>query len=155
MERTLLNTTAQDFRRPHRTEAEQVFLNAQCSLRDIVLTLISKKLTGEKLQAAMRDVGRKVADVRRLDVKDKSRKERIKAALRILKESGGEASFHAGKGRDFIRGNGWPLAAASTRHPEACIIAESLLAEIIGAPVKRSCKHDQNPPCSFEVSRSA
>jgi len=136
-------------------EQEQGFANKHGSLRDVVLTDISKTLTGEELRAALREVGRKVAGAHRLNVKGKSRKDRIKAALRILRESGGEASFHAGKGKDFIRGNGWPLATASIRHPEACLIAESLLKEIIGAPVKRSCKHDQNPLCCFEVSRSA
>jgi hypothetical protein len=160
MNTTFSNKTAQGLRKPHGTsvltaEAKQVFAKGHGSLRDIVLTAISKKLTGEELRAAMREVGRKVAGIRRLDVKGTSRKERIKAALRILKEFGGAATFHADKGKDFIRGTGWPLAAASSRHPRACLIAESLLTEMIGAPVKRCCKHDQNPPCCFEVGRSA
>ena len=159
MDTTVSKTAVPAFRKLHGTsvvtEAEQVSPKAHGPLRDIVLTAISKKLTGEELRAAMREVGRKVVHVRRLDVKGKSRKERIKAALRVLKELGGAASFHAGKGEDFIRGTGWPLAAASSRHPEACLIAESLLTEIIGAPVKRRCKHDQNSTCCFEVGRSA
>ena len=160
MDRMSSSTTELEFRRPHATsaptaETEQVFSKAHGSLRDKLLTVISKKLTGEELQAAMRDVGRKVADARRPDVKGKNRKDRIKAALRILRELGGAASFHAGNGRDFIRGNGWPFEAASSRHPEACLIAESLLTEMIGAAVKRRCQHEQNSPCWFEVSRSA
>lgn len=159
MNTTLSNTTVEGFRKLHGTSvlaaaAEPVFPKGCGPLRDILLTVISKILTGEELRAAMRDVGRKVADVRRPDVKGKSRKERIKAALRLLREWGG-ASFHAATGKDFIRGNDRPLAAASGRHPEACLIAESLLTEIIGAPVKRRCKHDENPHCCFEVSRSA
>jgi predicted ArsR family transcriptional regulator len=149
----------QGFRKPHATyvltaEAEQVFPKAYGPLLDILLTVISKKLTGKELRAGMRDVGKKVADVHRIEVKGKSRKERIKAALRILGELGGAASFHASEGKDFIRGNGCPLAAATSQHPEACLIAESLLTEIIGAPVKECCKHGPNPSCCFEVRRS-
>jgi CheY-like chemotaxis protein len=76
-----------------------------------------------------------------------------KSGLDILKELGGSATFHESEGRHFIRGNnGCPLAAATAHHPDACLIAESLLTQIIGAPVKERCIHGKTPSCRFQVS---
>lgn len=71
--------------------------------------------------------------------------------LEILKDMGGAATFHESEGKHFIRGNGCPLAAATACHPEACLIAESLLTNIIGVPVKQHCLQGPTPSCRFEV----
>jgi len=99
----------------------------------------------------MREVGRKVADDHLPELKGKSRQQRISAALRILSDLGGAARFEKSEGRHFIRGHGCPLAAATGRHPEACLIAESLLSQVIGAPVKEHCTHQPTPSCCFEI----
>ena len=129
------------FRKPHATyaltpEAEQIFPKSYGVLLDLLLVVISRQLSPKELRAAMRAVGKRVADNHLLEVKGKSRDERIEAALRILKDLGGSAAFEKSDGKHFIRGNGCPFAAATSRHPEACLIAETLLSEIIGAPVK-------------------
>jgi predicted ArsR family transcriptional regulator len=144
------------FRKPHAryaltADAEQIFPKAYGALLDILLTVLSRKLTNRELRAGMREVGRKVADAHRPEVEDKNRKQRVEAALGILKDLGGAASFHESEGKHFIRGNGCPLAAATGHHPEACLIAESLLTEIIGAPVKECCRHGPTPSCCFEI----
>jgi len=148
--------TQPGFRKPHATyaltpEAEQVFPKAYGVLLDLLLIVISKQLSPKELGAAMREVGRKVADNHLLEVKGKSRRQRIETALRILKDLGGSAKFEESEGKDFIRGNGCPLAAATARHPEACLIAEALLAQVIGAPVKEHCIHGAAPSCRFEI----
>ena len=81
----------------------------------------------------------------------KSRAQRTEKALLILQELGGSAVLEKSDGRRFIRGNGCPLAAATARHPAACLIAESLLAELIGVPVRQQCGHDGAPSCCFEI----
>jgi predicted ArsR family transcriptional regulator len=144
------------FRKPHATyaltaDAEQIFPKAYGGLLDILLSVLSRKLTGKELRAGMRAVGKKLADVHRPEVKGKNRKQRIEAALRILKDLGGAASFHGSDGKHFIRSNNCPLAAATSQHPDACLIAESLLSEIIDAPVKECCKHGPSPSCCFEI----
>ena len=148
--------TQPGFRKPHAVyaltaEAEQVFPKAYGSLLDLVLTIFSKKLTPKALRAGMREVGNQVAAEHLLGVKGKSRERRIKAALGVLKELGGAATFHESEGKYFIRGNGCPLAAATRGHPEACLIAESLLSRIIGVPVKERCVHSGAPSCCFEI----
>jgi predicted ArsR family transcriptional regulator len=148
--------TQPGFRKPHATyaltaESEQIFPKAYGRLLDLLLAVFSRKLSPRALRAAMRDVGKMVAADHLLEVEDKTRGERVEAALRILKELGGSATFHESEGKHFIRGNGCPLAAATAHHPEACLIAESLLAQIIGTPVKERCIHSRTPSCRFQV----
>jgi len=148
--------TQPGFRKPHATyaltpEAEQIFPKSYGVLLDLLLIVISRQLSPRELRAAMRAVGKRVAENHLLEVKGKSRNRRIKAALRILKNLGGSATFEESDGKHFIRGHGCPLAAATSRHPEACLIAETLLSEIIGAPVKECCIHGSTPSCRFEI----
>ena len=150
--------TQPGFRKPHVTyaltpDAEQVFPKAYGVLLDLILMVISRQLNPRELSAAMREVGKRVADNHLLAVKGKSRNQRIEMALQILKDLGGAATFEKSDGKHFICGNGCPLAAATTRHPEACLIAESLLSQIIGVPVKEHCLHGAAPSCRFEILR--
>lgn len=143
-------------RKPHATyaltaDAEQIFPKAYGPLVDLILTVFSRKLTPSELKTGMREVGRKVAEEHLSEVKGKTRQQRINAALRILSDLGGAARFEKSEGKHFIRGHGCPLAAATGRHPEACLIAESLLTQIIGAPVKERCVHQPVPSCCFEI----
>lgn len=144
------------FRKPHviyalTPEAEQIFPKSYGVLLDLILIVISRQLSPKELRAAMREVGKRIADNHLDEIKGKSRNQRIDTALRILKDLGGAASFEESEGKHFIRGNGCPLAAATARHPEACLIAESLLSQIIGGPVKECCIHGAAPSCRFEI----
>lgn len=148
--------TQPGFRKPHATyaltaDAEQVFPKAYGALLDLLLIVISKQLSPKELRAAMREVGRRVADNHLLEVQGKARDQRIETALRILKDLGGSATFEESEGKHFIRGNGCPLAAATARHPEACLIAEALLTQVIGVPVKEHCIHGSAPSCRFQI----
>ena len=143
-------------RKPHATyalsaDAEQIFPKAYGPLVDLILTVFSRKLSASELAAGMREVGRKVANEHLAEVKGKTRQQRINAALRILSDLGGAARFEKSEGKHLIRGHGCPLAAATGHHPEACLIAESLLSQVIGAPVKEHCIHQPVPACCFEI----
>ena len=143
-------------RKPHATytltpEAEQIFPKAYGPILSLFLTVLSEKLTPRELRVAMRAVGHKVADRYRTTFEGKNRKQRVEIALNILKELGGSASLQESEGGHFIRGRNCPLAAATARHPQACQIAESLLTEVIGAPVKEHCVHDPTPSCCFKI----
>jgi hypothetical protein len=48
---------------------------------------------------------------------------------------------------------GCPLAAITPTHPEACLIIEALLSEVIGVPVKKYCEYTETPRCCFELDR--
>jgi predicted ArsR family transcriptional regulator len=144
------------FRKPHATYAltsdvDQIFPKSYGVLLDLLLIVISRQLSPKELRAAMREVGKRIAAGHLDEVKGKSRNQRIETALQILKELGGSATFEKSEGKHFIRGNGCPLAAATSRHPEACLIAETLLSEVIGSRVKECCLHTSGPSCRFEI----
>ena len=144
-------------RKPHATyaltaDAEQVFPKAYGPLVDLILTVFERKMTPAELEAGMREFVRKVADEDLEEVQGKTRQQLINAALRILSDLGGAARFEKSEGKHFIRGHGCPLAAATGNHPEACLIAESLLSQVIGATVKECCVRQPQPSCCFEIS---
>jgi len=143
-------------RKPHTTyalgsEAEQLFPKAYGPLVSLLMSIFSRHVKPANLRAGMRAAGRTVAQEYLRELKGKTRQQRIDAALGVLKELGSAASFREEGGRHFIYGNGCPIAAATANHPEACLLAESLLSEIIGAPVKEHCLRGPAPSCRFEV----
>ncbi|HEX8897581.1 MAG TPA: ArsR family transcriptional regulator [Chthoniobacterales bacterium] len=149
--------TRQGFRKPHATygitsQSEQIFPKAYGPVLDMVLAVFGQKLSGRALEESMREVGRRLAAGYIQRVNGKPRRQRIAAALAILHDLGGSASFQVENGSHIIRGNGCPLAAATAQHPSACLIAESLLSELIGVRVKECCARNGAPSCCFAVS---
>jgi predicted ArsR family transcriptional regulator len=145
------------FRKPHAvygltTQAEQIFPKAYGPLLDLVLSVFATKLSERELRAGMREIGRRVAVEHLPEMEGKNRDERIQAALGILKHLGGSATFHKTERKHLIRGNGCPLAAMTMHHPDACLIAEALLSQIIGVPVKQRCIHNGTASCCFEIA---
>jgi predicted ArsR family transcriptional regulator len=143
-------------RKPHTTyalgpEAEQLFPKAYGRLVSLLMLIFSRQIKPRNLRAGMRAAGRAVAQEHLVELKGKTREQRIGAALRILKDLGGAATFREEAGKHFIYGNGCPIAAATANHPEACLLAESLLTNIIGSPVKERCIRGPTPSCCFEV----
>jgi predicted ArsR family transcriptional regulator len=143
-------------RKPHTTyalgpEAEHVFPNAYGRLVALLMSIFSRQVKPRNLRAGMRAAGKAVAKEHLPELRGKTRQQRIDAALGILKELGGAATFREEDGKHFIYGNGCPIAAATANHPEACLLAESLLTEIIGSPVKQHCTCGLVPSCRFEV----
>jgi predicted ArsR family transcriptional regulator len=143
-------------RKPHvvytlTSAAEHVFPKSYGPLLDLVLGAMSRRLEASHVRRAMREVGRKIAVENATDLKAKSRQQRIDAALGVLSDLGGAATFEKVDGTDVIRGRGCPISAATANHPAACLIAESLLSEIIGTRVKEHCRRGANPSCCFEI----
>ena len=143
-------------RKPHTTyalgpEAEHIFPKAYGRLVSLLMSIFSRQVKPRNLRAGMRAAGRAVAHEHLRELHGKTREQRIDAALGILKELGGAASFREEDGKHFIYGNGCPIAAATANHPEACLLAESLLTEIIGSPVKERCIRGPTPSCRFQV----
>jgi len=130
---------------------EQVFPKSYGVLLDLVLGAISRRLTPRELKNAMHEVGRKIASENASKMSKGNRQQRIETALAILSDLGGAAGIERIDGTDVIRGRGCPIAAATANHPEACLIAQSLLSEIIGAPVRERCQRGLDPSCCFEI----
>jgi predicted ArsR family transcriptional regulator len=143
-------------RKPHTTytlgpDAEQLFPKAYGELVSLLMSIFSREIKPRNLRAGMRAAGQALAREHLRELKGKTRQQRIDAALHILKELGGAATFREEAGKHFIYGNGCPIAAATANHPEACLLAESLLTNIIGSPVKECCIRGPAPSCRFQV----
>jgi predicted ArsR family transcriptional regulator len=145
-------------RKPHAayglsSEAEHIFPKAYGPLLNHFLTVISNRLTPRTLRAAMHEVGAAVAADHLERLKERSRRDRIKAALDLLNDLGGSAKFDERNGKQFIYGrNGCPLAAVTASHPEACLIVQALLSKVIGVPAKKCCEYGETPRCCFELA---
>jgi len=149
--------TRPGFRKPHvlyslTGEAEYLFPTAYGPLLRHVLAVIGRRLPSQELRASLREVGRTAALEYLDQVRAKTRNQRIEVALNALKTLGGDATVQEREGKRFIFGNGCPLSAVTAHHPEACLIVEALLSEIIGIPVKERCHHGEAPRCCFDIS---
>ena len=144
------------FRKPHAlygltAEAESLFPTAYGPLLRHVIAAVGERLSSRELQASLREVGRTVAMEHLDQIQGKTRNQRIDVALAVLKALGGDVKIQEREGKRFIDGNGCPISAATAHHPEACLIVEALLSEIIGTPVKQCCRQGEAPRCSFEI----
>ena len=147
-------------RKPHASygltaDAEQIFPKAYGLLLSHLMLSISKRLSSRELRASMREVGRSLAKEHRPELTKKSRTLRLTAALDLLKKLGGAVALHKTDGKTLIRGKSCPLAAITAHYPDACLIVEALLTEMMGVPVKEHCTHGEPPRCCFEVQLNA
>lgn len=146
-------------RKPHFSyeltpEAENLFPKAYDALLNQLITTLKGRLPPEALEEVLREVGRSLAS----QVSDKSSPDveaNVERVLGVLKALGGAARVEKEDGRLVIRSAACPLAAAVTEHPEVCELAETLVAEIVGVPVKERCDRSEPPKCRFEIAKEA
>jgi predicted ArsR family transcriptional regulator len=70
----------------------------------------------------------------------------------VLNEPDGLAELEERNGSFIIRGYSCPLAAVTPEHPEVCQMAEALITELAGVPVRERCDRGERPRCCFEVA---
>ncbi len=151
--------TRPGFRKPNLTyeltpAAGQFFPKPYAALLQQLLAELSTRMTPTELEDVLREVGRRVAALYAGGVKGGCPRERVGGAVAVLGELGGLAEVEETDGRLVIRGFDCPLGAVVEGHPAACRVAESLLADLIGAPVTERCRHGTPPHCAFEVKTS-
>ncbi len=131
-------------------EAEALFPKAYSSVLRQLLDVMAEHLGPEETETLLRAVGRRIADERAVPVAD-VRTTRLEAAVGVLNELGGLAELEERDGGLVIRGYSCPLTAVVPGHPEVCRLAEALLVELAGTPVREHCDRGENPRCCFEV----
>ena len=144
-------------RKPHFSyeltdEAEHLFPKAYDALLNQLITVLKGRLTPKALKEVLRDVGRSLAGNQTAGKKSGDLETRVGKGLLALEAIGGAARIEREGKKFFIRSGSCPLAAAVLEHPEVCQLAESLLAEIIGATVREQCDREKSPRCAFEVT---
>jgi predicted ArsR family transcriptional regulator len=132
-------------------EAELVFSRAYPPVLGALLEEVVAQLPSEQLKAILVGTGRRLAEPL-LPSGTASRAARLRAAVGVLNALGGAASLEEGEEGAIIRGCGCPLASAVARRPEVCRAFETLVSEVVGAPVRQCCRHGERPSCCFEIA---
>ncbi|HET6229483.1 MAG TPA: ArsR family transcriptional regulator [Longimicrobiaceae bacterium] len=130
--------------------ADTLLPKAYAPVLGLLLGTLAERMGREAVTDLLREVGRRAAADRARDGNDL--RMRIEAAYGLLGELGGVADLEEGDGAVIIRGYSCPLAALVPEHPEVCQLAESLLAEIVGVPVREHCQKGDRPRCCFEIA---
>ena len=143
-------------RKPHfayelTAEAERLFPKAYDALLNQLITALKGRLPPAALEDVLREVGRSLAARHASGHTPVDLEGRLQNALEVLKAIGGSPSVEREGGKLIIRSGGCPLSAAVVEHPEACELAEALVAEIVGLPVRERCDRGDSPQCRFEV----
>lgn len=142
-------------RKPHFTyalteEADGLFPKAYDALLNQLIAVLKSRLSPSEIEDVLREVGRAVA-ASTPNGQDNGLQGRVHKALRVLEAIGGSAEIERHDDKIVIRGNGCPLAAAVSVHPEVCRLAETLVGEIVKAPVVEKCDRESRPQCRFEI----
>jgi predicted ArsR family transcriptional regulator len=131
-------------------EAEALFPKAYEPVLLRLLDVLSGRLGPEESEALLRAVGRGLADEKTVPSGDE--RARLEAAAGVLNELGGLAELEERDETFVIRGYSCPLAAVTPDHPEVCRMAETLLTELAGVPIREHCDRSGSPRCFFEVA---
>jgi DeoR family transcriptional regulator, suf operon transcriptional repressor len=136
-------------------EIEQLLSSAYIPLVTQLIDVFAQGVPRRQLEAMLRKAGKKLAD----ELSKGKRPagdlaSRVAMASALMNEELGALTHIEGNGRYVIRGVGCPLAALTGKHPGVCLAMESLVAEIIGAPVRECCDRSQRPQCCFEIRKS-
>jgi predicted ArsR family transcriptional regulator len=135
-------------------EAEARFSRAYAPVLGAVLEEIVAALPAERTKALLASVGRRLA-TGLTPPAGTGFEARLQAALGALIGLGGAVALEDRNGVRVIRGLGCPLSSTVAHRPEACLVVESLLSEIVGQPVRQCCHHAKRPSCCFEVTPAA
>jgi len=134
-------------------EAERLFPKAYGALLQELLGVLGERLPRETVADALREVGHRVA--REHGTASGTLAQRVDEALAVLGELGGLAEAEEQGERYLIQGYSCPLAAAVGGHPDACLVMETLLTDLIGMPARQACDTGTPPRCRFEVPAAA
>jgi predicted ArsR family transcriptional regulator len=130
-------------------EAEQLFPKAYSLVLSQLLSVLQSRMKRTALEGVLREVGRQLAATR---LTKSDFKRRLDDAVVTFGELGGLAQVEKKNGHVTIRGRRCPLSTIAVNHPEICVMAESLLTELLGVPVTQACKTTEPVECVFAVN---
>jgi len=129
--------------------ADALLPKAYAPVLGVLLQTLGERMDRQELAELLREVGRRAGAGRGRNGADV--RMRIEAAYGVLGEMGGVAEIEEDNGTVTIRGFSCPLAALVPGHPEVCQLAEAMLSEIVGVPVRERCDKGEQPRCCFHI----
>jgi predicted ArsR family transcriptional regulator len=130
------------------TKAEMAFSKAYVPFLAALLQVLGDRLRPHAMAEIFAEVGRRIALTR---PRHPEREQRIRDALELLGELGGAAEVERRNGTVLVRGLGCPLGEVVRQDARVCVAMQSLLAAVIGVPVRESCERGTRPACRFEI----
>jgi predicted ArsR family transcriptional regulator len=135
-------------------EVEQLLSSAYIPLLTHLVHVFADGLPAPQLETMLRQAGKSLADELSRGRRPTGNLEsRVAMASEMMNEQLGAMTHVEGNGGYVIRGIGCPLAALTGKHPGVCLAMESLVAEVVGAPVRECCDRSKRPQCCFEIRR--
>jgi DeoR family suf operon transcriptional repressor len=133
-------------------EVEQLLSSAYIPLLTHLIDAFADALPTDQLETMLRHAGRTLADeLSRGKRPAGNLASRVAIASEMMNEQLGAMTHVEGDGGYTIRGVGCPLAALTGKHPGVCLAMESLVAEVVGVPVRECCNRSERPQCCFEI----
>jgi predicted ArsR family transcriptional regulator len=134
-------------------EAEARLSSAYAPVLTGLLEELAGRLPSDQREALMLAVGRRLAQT--MSRTKGTVGERVREAVALLNELGGDAVLEPVEGGLRLRGCGCPLSVAVERRREACQTIQGLVSEIVGVPVTQCCEYEPRPRCCFTVPSAA
>ena len=131
-------------------EADRLFPKPYAPVLGQLLDVLAERLEPEEVEVLLRAVGRRLVAGQTAGPRDL--RARLDVAVAALNELGGLAELEEHDGAFVICGYSCPLAAVAPGHPAVCKLAETLVAEVAGVPVRECCDRGERPRCRFEIS---
>ena len=135
-------------------DVEQLLSQAYVPLLTQLVDVFATTLPRRQVDALLRKVGEKLARKLSAGKPSGSLRSRVTAASEVLNQQLGAVTHVDENGTYVIRGDGCPLSALTGKHPAVCRAMESLVKELVGAPVHECCEREQPPRCCFEIKRT-
>ncbi|HSJ16136.1 MAG TPA: helix-turn-helix domain-containing protein [Longimicrobiales bacterium] len=134
-------------------EAEALFPKPYPEVLGELLTLLAERYSREEVEALLRDAGARLCNGG--SPGKGLRHVRFAHAAEVLTALGGLAEVEEVDGVLLLQGYSCPLGAVTQDHPEVCQLAESLVASLVGEPVKECCDRGERPRCAFRPALGA
>jgi predicted ArsR family transcriptional regulator len=132
--------------------AESLFPKGYAAILDSVLARLRSERGEEGLQQFMRAAGREAGAQQRIDSTEM--RDRVDGALQILINLGALAEVEETEDEFIIRGFSCPLGSIVGRNPEACALAEELIAAATNTEVRECCERAENARCMFRIRKN-
>ncbi len=131
--------------------AERLFPKAYEPVLQHLLDVLGEQMAPGQLEELLRAVGRRMAEEQPAPSGDL--RARLAFAVQTLNELGGLAEVEEQERAFLICGYRCPLASVVPGHPAVCQLAETLLGELIGLPVRECCERAEAARCCFEIAK--
>lgn len=131
-------------------DADRLFPKPYGTVLTELLDVLAERLPAETLGDTLREVGHRVAAGQAVPGGDVVA--RVAAARSLLSGLGGLTDLTETDNGYVIHGCSCPFAAAVEGSPAACVMAETLLSDVIGLPVRHCCDPGPPPRCQFEIT---